>query len=327
MRGDNNCGPMTEQAQPSILHRMAHREKPQVAEVPVTSSRAIRMAISRAANNAVGMAITVLSIGEEVLPLDETLSALGEDLSLLGIERSGNLAGLLAIDLQLRSAVIEVQTMGRVSQLTPDARPTTGTDTMLMKPFAAAFLAELVETTKRTDLDGWVDDVFLGERVVSTRAAGLALDDADFRVIRVSIDLGAGERHGELVMLLPALKTKAVVPVETVKDTNFDAHFRMEVTESKAVLDAVLHRFSLPLSVVTDLKLGQVIPLAGCTVGSVRILSQNGAVVGNARLGQMAGMRAVRIEQPVMGRISDLPAPKKAASRAASESEPMVQES
>jgi len=52
----------------------------------------------------------------------------------------------------------------------------------------------------------------------------------------------------------------------------------------------------MPLFQAENLAVGQVIPLPGCTVSSVKLLARDGRKVATARLGQSGGMRAVRVE-------------------------------
>jgi hypothetical protein len=63
-------------------------------------------------------------------------------------------------------------------------------------------------------------------------------------------------------------------------------------------VEAILHRLRLPLAAAEGRAPGQVVPLPGVTVASVRLASA-GLDLGPARLGQVAGMRAVRIETPL----------------------------
>ena len=73
---------------------------------------------------------------------------------------------------------------------------------------------------------------------------------------------------------------------------------RASVQEAEADLDAVLARMKLPISKIEGFAVGQVVALAGTTVGSVRLIGPGDEEVATARLGQVAGKRAVRIEVP-----------------------------
>ena len=75
---------------------------------------------------------------------------------------------------------------------------------------------------------------------------------------------------------------------------------------AQAALEAVLHRLRLPWEEAEAFEVGQVIPLPGVTVASVRI-EGGGQDIGSARLGQVAGMRAIRIEAPPGPDLEDIP--------------------
>ena len=64
------------------------------------------------------------------------------------------------------------------------------------------------------------------------------------------------------------------------------------VSAAPASLDALLHRFKMHIGAAQSLEVGQVLPLPGCTVNSVRLLAPDGKVVAQAKLGQVGGMRA-----------------------------------
>ncbi len=288
--------PMTDQPEHSVLRRMTQRTVAAPQEVPLTSSRAVRVAVKRAADSAHGLSVTVEGLQEEVFSLDGIADALGADWLLLGLYRDGALAGLAAADQQLRSAVIELQTIGKVLETVAGAREPTNTDAMMFTPFMAALLKSLADTTPRTDLDGWTEGVQVGARVTTTRSAALSLPEHDYRLVRLVIDLGVGDRQGGLAILLPAGTKPVAEVVLPSKGAVWHPGFRNGVAAAPACLTAELHRFKLPLCQIEGFQAGQLIPLSGCTVASVKLTDANGREAAKARLGQYAGMRAVRIE-------------------------------
>ena len=62
----------------------------------------------------------------------------------------------------------------------------------------------------------------------------------------------------------------------------------------------------MPIAQAQTLRVGQVLPLSGCTVHSVRMVSADGRDVGAAKLGQSGGMRAIRIETAPPADMMDL---------------------
>ena len=293
----------------TILTRMTKRPDKGVADVPLTSSRALRLAVTRAADRALGMTLTVVQVAEEIQPLDAMITGLAADMSYVRLERGGVLSGMVAMDVQLRAATIEMQTIGHVSKKNAPDRPHTGTDMMLAAPLFEKVLSLLPQTTQGSDLEGWADDVQLADPFGNLRAAGLAMSDLDYRVMRVTVDLLPDTRQGTLIIALPNHQTSLVAAPEVSIDGTWGKRMHAKVSDAPAVLRAVLHQMELPLGQVNALKVGSILPLYGATVGSVRLFAADETVVGTARLGQSGGMRAVRIQPPPQADLNDIPAP------------------
>jgi flagellar motor switch protein FliM len=193
---------------------------------------------------------------------------------------------------------VEAQVLGRVSASPCEPREPTAADAALARPLLEAFLTEAEAAVEGTPLAGWLAGPTLGERVASPREAALLLRDGRYRAVRLTLDLGAGERQGlVLILALVAERPAQHEPTPTVAP---------QVLRSEARLDAVLHRLHLPLSEAEGLAVGQVLPLPGVTVASARI-EAGGVVLGPARLGQVAGMCAVRIETPLAPDLAPIP--------------------
>ncbi len=289
---------------------MTARKVEPVADVPLTSSRALRVAMTRAADTALGLSLTVQSVGEEFLPLDGLVEALPAEVMYTALERGGEVVGLLGIDGQIRAAAIEMQTMGTLAKGTHSDRPPTKTDVMLVAPLCRALLKEMAETTTGSELDGWINDITFGAVFESLRAASLAMEDAEFRLVRLSIDLNVADRHGEIFVALPNHQTVFLPPEVKPLDKSWGERLHASVSAAPACLTAVLHKMALPLGMVEQLEAGQVLPLRGASVGTVQLFSAGGTMVVEARLGQSNGKRAIRVERPPDLAMRDLPAPK-----------------
>ena len=72
----------------------------------------MRQAVTRAADNAFGMSVTVDDMMLSTTKSDGVIAGISETDCCLRLERGGALVGILAIDPQLRGAVIEMQTIG-----------------------------------------------------------------------------------------------------------------------------------------------------------------------------------------------------------------------
>ena len=239
----------------------------------------------------------MLGVTAEQTGLDTVLGQVTGDMLLLALWDERGMSGFAGVDLELRTGLVEVQTMGRLRTTRADTRPVTATDAALSQPLVVAFLQELAQATRGTPLEGWVDGHRVEGRVGGVRAAEMALPDVPYRLVRLTIDLATGDRQGELLLILPVARPTAEAPVTPVgTEGGFAAQLRCNVLQAEAALDAVLTRLRLPLRQAEVLEVGQLLSLPGVTVASLRLEGPDGRVVAQGRLGQSAGMRAIRIE-------------------------------
>jgi flagellar motor switch protein FliM len=199
-----------------------------------------------------------------------------------------------------------MQTMGRLSAQKPENRAPTGTDKIMCDPLLAAFLSALPQALAGTTFGGWVDDIQLQGQIDSKRWAGLNLRDCPYRVVRMTTDLGIADRQADIVIALPVITAAQEPDAIPSACINWTAAFQASVAVAPACLDAHLHSFKMPIGAAQSLAVGQVVPLPGCTVNSVRLRAPDGKIVAQAKLGQVGGMRALRVEDPLVPELSEL---------------------
>lgn len=297
---------MTESTQATLLRRMTRPQGQGTTGNPLTSSRAVRLALTKAANDTVGLVLTVNSVAEETTGLDDMLGSLAEDLMLVALLREGGLVGLVALDMEMRAAVLEMETMGAVLGQPAEQRVPTRADKMLCDPLLEAFLSAFPAAVLGTPLEGWIDGVTHGERIDSARAAGLLLADCAYRIVRLSVELGGTERQAHVVMTLPLAQDPITPQSKTNETVDWQGPFQDAVADAPASLTALLHRFPVSFATAQALQAGSILPLPGCTVNSVRLLSADGKAVAQAKLGQVGGYRAVRLEAAPLPELLDI---------------------
>ncbi len=273
---------------------------------PLTPSRALRQAITRAAAQSIGLQLSVLGISEEVGPLDDILTRAEEGLMLLALGSQAGMTGFLGIDLQTRAAVIEVQTLGRVSSAPAKPRSVTAADTAMAEPLVQRVLHEIELETTGTLLDGWVAGQRLFGRFAGVKEVGLTLANGDYRVVRLTLDLGAGGRQGLFVLVLPLPRPDTPMPMQPDAGAEFTRKLSENILAAPAEVRAVLHRLRMPLHTVEGFQLGQTIQLSGATVAGVKVEAPDGRLLALARLGQMSGMRAVRLGPPARHEMTEV---------------------
>lgn len=297
---------MTDSTHVTVLRRMTQMPDQRVIENPLTSSRAVRLALTKAANDAVGLVLTVSSVAETTDHLDDMLAGLPDGLLLVELHQDSRLVGLMALDMQLRAAVLEIQTTGKLIGRIAEDRAPTRTDKVMCDPMIADFLSAFPTAVSGTSLEGWCDRITHAEAFESKRTAGLLLDDCAYRSVQMNVDLGVADRQGVLIVVLPMTTAPQVsIPVKPPCADWGDA-FHARIENAPAVLTALLHRFSVSIAQAQSLVVGQILPLTGCTVHSVRMVAADGRDVGAAKLGQSGGMRAIRIEAAPPPALADL---------------------
>lgn len=284
-----------------MLRRLLRQIEPLPEPAHLSPARVLALAMARAADRGLGLSLTVLGVEDECLGLDGIVDGLGGDLLRLALTRRGDNAGVLALDPQLRAAVVEMVTLGRLRPTVAEDRPASPGDIALCVPFAERVLGEVTRASDGNSLSGWTDEAEVAGPLPDARTVGLMFRERTYRLVRFRLDLGVVDRQGSLILILPAEQepSDGILPdPEPGADAGggFNERFRDAVLEAPAMLHAVLHRLPLLLREAENLKVGQTIPLPGVTTRSVRLEGPDGAVLAPARLGQVSGLRAVRVE-------------------------------
>lgn len=286
----------------SILAQMA-AQPASPAAAALSPTRALRIALSRAAELAAGLDITALGAADEEAPLADLLARVGDDWLLLRLDGPTG-PGLAALDLPLLLAVVEARTRGSLAPQEPEHRNPTAADAALAEPLVTAFLSELPALTIGTALEGWPGDCALGPPLADIRALGLVLPETDFRMVSLSCWLGAGERQGAFLVALPAEMPPDPQDERVQRASQWAQALSQSVLDAELPLDTVLHRLRLSVAAVSELAPDRVLALPGVRVTGARLETADGRCIGTGRLGQSAGMRALRLEPPAAAELT-----------------------
>ena len=300
----------------SVLAQMARAGGAASKSGVVTPARALRLSLTRAVEGAAGLKVTVLSVSEAPGVLDDVVAAVGTEDLVLGLNGAGGLLGVAVLDRELRSAFVEAQTMGRLSTMPAPDRPVSVADAALATPVVDAFLVELSMAAGPTALDGWTTEVSAGARVDGARGTGLKLAENTYRIATMTVDLGIADREGRLTVALPMSRAPLA---EKPNKAEWSVEMEKAVLASSASLRAVLHRLDLPLDRAESLNVGDVLPLGGASLGALRLEAEGGLLAGHARLGQVHGMKAVRVGPPAPPEMIETPSLPTAARMVASD--------
>ncbi|MHC9234561.1 FliM/FliN family flagellar motor switch protein [Pseudooceanicola sp. 502str34] len=258
----------------------------------LSPDKALRLALARAADEALDLALAVRRLEVDELPLEDAVAELPEAALTLLLEGPEGLSGAMSLDFALMSSLVEMQTMGRLLRSPPDPRRPTRTDAALTAPLIDAAFTALEGLLEASEEGYWLTGYRFGAMMEGPRMLGLALDAGGYHRLRLELDL-AGQREGGLQILLPEREKPRAAPLP--EEAGDGPPMARVVGQARAELTAELHRLSLPWEALLKLKPGDVLPIPRAALGSTMLLGPGRQRVLKVRLGQMNGARAVRL--------------------------------
>ena len=294
----------------SVIQRKAEAGRAVPETQPMTASRALGQALAKTAQDDMALPLRVAQLNERRLSLAELPEALADRALLAVLEGPSEGLGLAAVAPSLLSALIEMQTMGKLAAAPPPPRRPTRTDAAMIAEFLDHALEGFEQAIAELPDVVWAGGFRYASYLDDPRPLGLMLDDAGFRVLQIELALGpGGARRGDLLLAFPAIG-RGPAPRSAPGPDGHDApheqgaladaarwkaDMERAVQQVPATLDAVLHRLTLPLSAVLAFSEGTELPVPLAALEELRLEGLGGRLVGRGRLGQNRGFRAVRL--------------------------------
>lgn len=290
---------MTEQTEHSTLRRKAGTGRAPSDGAGMTAPKAFRLALSKAAEVELGLPMRAQIIKEELVNQAQVLEALDDESLLLMLEGPHDARGVAVFDLQALSALIEVQTLGKVLTTEAAKRRPTRIDGAMCEVLLDRVLKEFEGHLKETASSDWCKGYRFDKQVTSLRLLGLALTDVPYRLFHLPLDIADGAKQGLLQIVLPAqgVRRKTAVGV----DGGWEQSMKLAVGDSHVEISGVLHRTQQTLAQVQAMQVGDLLAVPQACISGVSMEGSDGCFVGNARLGQQNGFRALRISGAEIG--------------------------
>lgn len=287
---------MSSTQQPSAIRRKAGAGRPPPEIGALTPARALRAALARAAQEAVGLVAVAGDVTEARTTREPATQTLPETPLLALLEGPREQLGLMVLDPQTVAALIEFQTTGRVVPRPAQVRAPTRTDAVMCADFVDAVLENL--ETQVTEAELPMAPALTGYRysmaLPEPRAVEMTLEDLPYRQLSVSVDFGHGAKTGHVTLLLPFAAPSA--NGGATDGAAFREALQAQVLDAEASLTATLARHEMTLAEITKLAPGMVIALPHEALAAIRIEDLSGQTVAFGRLGQAEGHRAVRVQ-------------------------------
>jgi flagellar motor switch protein FliM len=258
-------------------------------------------ALARGAREAAGLDLSCDPAEAAVVALTEVLEHLPDRGLIAVIEGPRAATGVIVLSAEFLAALVERQTLGRVTGRPVVPRRPTRTDAAMAQGMVDACLAALDEAMAEDADRVWAAGFRYASFLDDPRPLGLLLEDADFRLIRAEATLDGGVRRGLVLLALPAEGRGTAPPPGRNEAAGaaalvFSAGLAEQVKASHANLGAVLARVTLPLSQVMALAPGEVLRLGAAALDRIDIDGPDGVRVAGGRLGQSRGMCAIRLD-------------------------------
>ncbi|MGH1356733.1 MAG: FliM/FliN family flagellar motor C-terminal domain-containing protein [Thalassovita sp.] len=276
------------------------------ASQPVRDSAAMRpeialeRALYRAAHLGLGLTLEISGAHPDRQGRDGVLDGVQATDLIVKLEQEGETPGVMALDLNLVSALVEVQTLGCVMDASAMARSLTSTDAAVAMPLIDGTLSGFEALVPRSEQEtapgfhfgAWIPDLSL---------LTAQLPDGAYDTFELSVSIGTRDRTGRLFLALPVPPEPAPEIQETPEATTQES-LTQEVMDAPARLDVVLHRMELPLGEIGALKTGDVLTLPVRALSEVTLHAGERKPVAIGVLGQLSGQRAVCLKNFGAGR-------------------------
>lgn len=281
----------------TALRRMIGAARQVPAHGSVRVEDALRLALSRAGQDALRIAVTAGAIRSDRAGIGALGGLLPRDGLWVTLQGPHRLRGVVGLDASLLAGLVQALTLGQVRRDDTTApRKTTQTDAMLLRRFLAVLLDTLARRLDGQPQGAWAAGYQPRDRIADAARLPHVLPDMPYHVLGCDVDVADGARKGTIVLALPEAGPVAQMDnPQAAERAAFTAALAQTLSDAPADLEAVLCRMTLSLDTVTGLAPDMVLPIPRHSVGEVVLQGCDGRPAAVARLGQSRGLRAVKI--------------------------------
>lgn len=282
---------------------------------PVSAPRAAANAIGRVAERLYRMPVLPVDIQPGVATVGDLPELLPDGGLLTVLQGPGDRLGVMALDFEAVTALIEAQALGRVTARPAERRRVTRSDAAICVDFINAVMTELVSDMAGVEGFGQIEGYRYATHLDDPRPLVLMLDDRPFRSLSLDLRFGdGGQREGRIFIALPQGTEAVPVPAAASALSLPDAPAVPRTTSLAATVTAapievmgVLCRRKITLGELRALVPGRVLALPRVGLGDAQLETRTGQVLAAGKLGESAGCYAIRLHDP--SRTPSRPAP------------------
>lgn len=201
----------------------------------------------------------------------------------------GGQRGLMVLDGAMIDALIELQMLDKVLPTPRLDRPITTIDAGLSEGFVHLCLKAMREAP------GLMSELSVVQSEQDRATLRLALNDAEFDIMTVQIDMGPGIKTGMFELWLPITEVAKVQPAEP------NPQMEQLLAQCEAEFEAQMVGCKVVASELVSLAPGSVIRLSSGVLTEIAFVDCDDRRVATGRLGQLNGMRAIMITEMAGG--------------------------
>ncbi|KIC42013.1 hypothetical protein RA27_00970 [Ruegeria sp. ANG-R] len=285
---------MTDRVDTALARKLSAQQQGAV-DTPRSVLRALRLGLARAAGEGMGLALSVIGAKQAVRAQEDMAGRLHDGWLLLIFTSDQGGVAAVCLNPGCVSAIVQQQTIAMVTSDPPPERAFTDTDAAMVAPLLEDMLGRAVNLVETSADVASLSGYEFASRAEDRRSLILALVDEAYRVFDLTVELAGGARQGEVCILLPKR------PLSDEEQAEESAQSGLSLDQASGVmraeLNTVISRMSLPLTSLSELSVGDVLPLQGARVDRVEVFAIDRTRMAIGRLGQCGGMRAVRINE------------------------------
>ncbi|QGX98478.1 FliM/FliN family flagellar motor switch protein [Roseovarius faecimaris] len=280
----------------SIIHKKARVAREDFDARAMSPAKALRLAFAQAAEERLDMAFTVTMLEQTKVSTAALVEELSDDALLILLDGAEGARGAAILDTQVVAALIEMQVTGAVREGEARARLYTRTDAAMMAPLLDAGLAG-ADALLEAEQEGYAGGHFrFGDKVEDARVLSLALQGREFDLFRMTVSIGNGAKSGMLSLALPVRPVPSARATGGLSSPSRPASsLKTLAMEAPVTLNAVLSRMRRPLNEICALQPGMLLPVSPDAIAQAELVVRPRYLVAEGRLGQLGGMRAIRI--------------------------------
>jgi flagellar motor switch protein FliM len=290
-------------AMTDVIRRKIDRARPALAEGAPGADRGWRLALGRATRDAMGLDLDFRRLAISRASLAEILEVVPERALLALLDGPSGGLGVIMLAPGVTAAMIEMQTLGRLTAQAPAPRKPSRIDAAMVAGVIDRALAGLDETLAEEADFAWAGGFRYASWLEDARPLGLMLEEEAYRVLSAEVALGQGGRDGQVILVLPAegRGDRPAQPSDTGEAAapHFAQALQAQVMQADCRLDAVVGRLTLPLRQIMSLAVGETLLLPSAALDTITVETIEGRRVAGARLGQHRGMRALKLSEAV----------------------------